>query len=97
MAQEKSPASSASYLSVFAAIYVGLAVIAMVVGTMVPWQSVPGVNSFISLMMLVFPAWVAARHFLRVDGRAPRQLARPPNLQLPRFSLRSSLICSLFH
>ena len=56
---------------VFSASYVGLAVIATVVGTVLPWQSVSGVNSFISLMMLVVPAWVAARRFLRVEGRAP--------------------------
>src|SRR5262245_40003204 len=69
--REKALYSSTPYLLVFCAVYFALSFIGITIGVVFPWQTMPPINNIISLMILVLPAWVAARRFLRVEGRSP--------------------------
>src|SRR5262245_51275399 len=69
MSQGTSPAVSFPYLLLFSGLYFTLVLISLVIGPALPWLA--SIQGFISLMILILPAWVAARRFLRVEGRAP--------------------------
>lgn len=69
MTQGTSSGMSLPYLLLFSGIYFALLFVTVIIGIVLP--GLVSVNGFVSLIILVLPAWIAARRFLRVEDRAP--------------------------